>query len=337
VVAVNAEAPLLEVEHLAVVIPTSRGDVHAVRDISFTLRRGEHVALLGESGSGKTMLAMTLLGLQPGHAKITGTVKMNGQVVPLGDEAGTDAVVRRLSNVVFQDSLSALNPTRRIGRQLTEVLRLRGVGRAKAVAEAQDMLARVGLTDVKKRMKAYPHELSGGMRQRVMIAMALLARPALLFADEPTTALDVTVQAQVVELIKEIQAETGLALLLITHDIGLAAEVAERALVMYAGRLVEDGPMEDTVRNALHPYTSALIASTPRMDSDRELPLVTIDGEPPAPVADLPGCHFYDRCPIRMDACATGDLQMRSPSPNRVARCVRVQDNLPVAVGAESS
>jgi len=333
-VTASSAPPLLEVENLAVVIPTSQGDVHAVRDVSFTLRRGERVALLGESGSGKTMLVMTLLGLQPPGARVTGTVLLDGQVVPLGDEDGTDAVVRRAANVVFQDSLSALNPTKRIGRQLAEVLRLRGVSRGEAAAAAEDMLVKVGITDAHQRMRAYPHELSGGMRQRVMIAMALLARPALLFADEPTTALDVTVQAQVVELIKQIQSETDLALLLITHDISLAAEVADRAMVMYAGRLVEDSPMTDVVRAGLHPYTQALMASTPRMDSDRTLPLVTIDGEPPAPAADLPGCHFYDRCSVRLDECRVGDLAMRSPGPNRSARCTRVEAAVPVGVGS---
>ena len=227
------------------------------------------------------------------------------------------------AGVVFQDSLSALNPVIRIGDQLVERLTLRGWDRRKAADEAVRVLSYVGVPDPAARMKAYPHELSGGMRQRVMICMALLTKPSLLVADEPTTALDTTVQAQVIDLIRSIQDETGMALLLITHDIALAAEVCNRAIVMYAGYIVESGPIDDIIERPRHPYTRALLQAMPRLDSPRDQPLEAIRGEPPSAQQVFTHCPFKARCPEAIASCDNGVPDLVELGAARAVRCIR--------------
>ena len=294
---------LLEVCSLSVQMATSSGDIHAVRNFSLRMRSGERVAILGESGCGKTMTALALLGLLPTSARIAGTMRFEGEQVDIGNPEQIDNLVRRRSGIVFQDSLSSLNPISSIGTQLEEVLLLRGHTRHAAYKEAVRMLSRVGLPDPEARMKSYPHELSGGMRQRVMISMALLAKPALLIADEPTTALDLTVQAQVIDLIRSVQSETAMGLLLITHDLAMAAELCERAIVMYAGYVVEDVPMSTLLYGPAHPYTKALLAAMPRLSSPRHVRLKTIDGELPSTRGELNYCPFSSRCAFQDDQC----------------------------------
>ena len=315
-------ARLLDVRHLKVTLPTARGDIYAVRDVSFSIAEGETVAILGESGSGKTMTAMSLLGLQPEFARLEGEVSIRGRSVDLSSPPGAAHPVLTESGVIFQDSLSSLNPIVRIGTQLVERLLLKGWNRSAAWSEAVRTLRHVGVSDAEARMRAYPHELSGGMRQRVMISMALLAKPALLVADEPTTALDTTVQAQVVDLIRTVQAENRMSLILITHDLAMAAEVCGRALVMYGGRIVEDIPMSDLLRRPAHPYSRALLEAMPRLDSPGDQPLSTIDGEPlSARLAD-DGCPFMPRCRHAQPACGVAVPPFSRHGDRHAARCV---------------
>jgi oligopeptide/dipeptide ABC transporter ATP-binding protein len=309
---------LLDIRQLRVTLPTARGDIHAVRDVSFSIAEGETVAILGESGSGKTMTAMSLLGLQPESARIEGEAWLRGQPLNLAADARP---LLKESGVIFQDSLSSLNPIVRIGTQLVERLTLQGWRKRAAWEEAVRTLRHVGVADAAARMKAYPHELSGGMRQRVMISMALLARPALLVADEPTTALDTTVQAQVVDLIRKVQAENRMSLILITHDLAMAAEICDRALVMYAGRIVEDVPMAQLLRGPAHPYSEALLGAMPRLDSPGDRPLTTIDGEPASASTLDDGCAFLPRCRHATEVCGTSVPPLRPQAVSHAARC----------------
>jgi oligopeptide transport system ATP-binding protein len=312
---------LLQLRDLNVRIPSGRGDIHAVRNVSFQIARGERVAILGESGSGKTVTALTLLGLKPPNAIARGSLYFDGRLTRFEDDRAS--TVRPAAGIVFQDSLSSLNPIARIGTQLVEMLTLKGWAKKAAFVEATRMLGRVGVPDAQARMQAYPHELSGGMRQRVMITMALLSRPKLLVADEPTTALDTTVQAQVIDLIRSLQQETQMGLLLITHDLAMAAEVCDRAIVMYGGYVVEDLPMAQLLRAARHPYTRALLKAMPRLDSPRHLHLDAIDGEPPSPRTVFTACPFMPRCDYAGDDCARGVPELETPSADHKVRCVR--------------
>jgi len=318
----SPEAMLLDVCDLSVVMPHRLGDVHAVRNFSFRMHPGERVAILGESGCGKTMTALALLGLLPASARIAGTMQFEGTEVDLGRPEHIDDLVRRRSGIVFQDSLSSLNPIARIGTQLEETLLLRGHSRQEAYEASVRVLARVGMPDPAARMRSYPHELSGGMRQRVMISMALLAKPALLIADEPTTALDSTVQAQVIDLIRSVQAETAMGLLLITHDLAMAAELCERAIVMYAGYVVEDVPMSTLLRGSAHPYARALLAAMPRLSTPRNIPLNTIEGELPSTRETFSACPFHSRCAFRDAQCMVELPPIRALGSRHIVRCV---------------
>jgi oligopeptide/dipeptide ABC transporter ATP-binding protein len=334
----NDGAPLLDVRDLRVVIPSRLGDVQAVRNVSFRIERGERVAILGESGCGKTMTALSLLGLQPSHARISGTIAFDGHELDPSAAQDIERTIRKRTGIVFQDSLSSLNPVARIGTQLMETLLLRGVPRAQADEQAVRMLAHVGMPDPEARMRNFPHELSGGMRQRVMISMALLARPALLVADEPTTALDMTVQAQVVDLIRTVQTETGMALLLITHDLAMAAELCDRAVVMYAGYVVEDLPMRRLLRGPSHPYARALLGAMPRLDTPRDARLQSIDGELPSARESFVACPFLPRCGLAADQCARGVPPVDRMADAHSVRCVRAHlAAAPVSVPAHSA
>ncbi len=303
------DVPMLSVRGLHTSFSTSEGVVRAVDGVSFEIDAGEVVGVVGESGSGKSVLAMSLLGLvaRPGRIA-SGQVLWKGRDLVRASQRELRAIRGREIGVVFQDPMSSLNPVQTVGNQIAEAVRLHGkVSRREAMERAADAMAAVGIPSARRRSTSYPHEFSGGMRQRVMIAMALVNEPDLLIADEPTTALDVTIQAQVMSVLDEIRERTGTAILLITHDLGLVAAMADRLLVMYAGRVVEHGSAADVFRRSRHPYTLGLLASLPRVDQPVRERLRPIAGSPPSLVAVPTGCAFHPRCPYaRTPApCAT--------------------------------
>ena len=300
----SPSAPLLEVRNVNVEFATHEGTVRAVTDLDFDLSAGETLAIVGESGSGKSQMLLSLLGLTARNGRVTGSARFKGEEL-------VGASAKRLNQIrgadigfVFQDPMTSLNPYMTIGRQITEPLTVhRRIDQAAARAQAIEMLQAVHITEPERRMQQYPHQLSGGMRQRVAIAMALICRPSLLIADEPTTALDVTVQAQVLALLREIREEFGTAVILVTHDLGVIAEVADRVNVMYAGRIVETGLVDEIFYNCRHPYTQALERSIPQLGDSRLDRLVAIAGSPPSLLRVPPGCAFHPRCPYRFEVC----------------------------------
>lgn len=316
--------PLLSVSDLRVSFKTDEGMVRAVRGVSFDVYPGETVAIVGESGSGKSVTNLAMMGLVPkppgnidgGHAMFGGQ-----DLLSLSD--------RRLQNIrgqhiamIFQDPMTALNPLMTIEQQLTEMTRLHlGLTRHDARRHAIDTLGLVGITAPEKRLRDYPHQFSGGMRQRVMIAMALSCEPELLIADEPTTALDVTIQSQIMELLADLQARKGTAIVLITHDLGVVAGVADRVLVMYAGRIVERADVRSLFAMPRHPYTLGLLGSLPNVQSNRDEPLAAIPGQPPDMSVPIVGCSFRDRCEYRFERCQSDDpvLTVRENLPDCVA------------------
>jgi peptide/nickel transport system ATP-binding protein len=296
---------LLSVNDLCISFPAPNGIQRVVRNFNLEIARGESIGIVGESGSGKSATWLGLLGLLP-SAQIEGSVRLTGaELIGLPERKLAAWRGKRVA-MIFQDPSSSLNPVHRIGAQIAESLSLhQGLSRAAARAEARRFLERVHIPDAAQKLNAYPHELSGGMNQRVMIALALAGNPDLLVADEPTTALDVTIQAQIIELLKEIRRDTGMALVTISHDLGVIAELADRVVVMYAGRSVEEAPVERIFNAAGHPYTQGLLAAVPQMTGVRSR-LVTIPGQMPEP-SNLPsGCAFAPRCPFSAPACALG-------------------------------
>ena len=295
---------LLNVNNLSVSFNTADGVVRAVTDLSFTLAAGETLGIVGESGSGKSQTAMAIMRLLARNAAVDGEVLFDGQDLLQISARDMLKVRGQRIGMIFQDPMTALNPHLRIGKQLAEVLvEHRGQSWQQAMAESARMMQAVNIPDATARLQHYPHELSGGQRQRVMIAMALLCRPQLLIADEPTTALDVTVQAQILRLLVELRREFGLSMILITHDLGVMAEVCDRSLVMYGGRAMEQGPCRALLTNPIHPYTRALIASRPRLDMDFDHDLPAIAGAPPPPTERIFGCPFAPRCDLVFDRC----------------------------------
>ena len=287
--------------------------VRAVRGVGLSIRRGEILGLVGESGSGKSVLGLALLGLLAPGAVTTGGAVVLGTDMLTAPTAERRRVRRAHLGAVFQDPMTSLNPTMRVGRQVAEAA---GSGR-----EAARLLSLVGVPDAERRLASFPHELSGGLRQRVMIAMAVAGDPALVVADEPTTALDVTVQAQVLGLIQRLRDEVGCAFLLITHDLGVAAQVADRVAVMYAGRLAEVGRTATVLHRAAHPYSAALTRSRLSLATDASRPLVALPGEVPSPVRPEPGCAFAPRCPRAFDRCRREEPPVFTPAPGQTARC----------------
>jgi peptide/nickel transport system ATP-binding protein len=291
---------LLEVRDLTVSFDTEDGVVQAVDGVSYSVERGRALGIVGESGSGKSVSSLTVMGLTrfAGNARISGQILFEGRdLLTAGDDE-----LRRLRGdeiaMIFQDPLSSLHPFYRVGDQLVEAVRAHSeVSRAQALDRAVEMLGLVGIPEPRRRVDAYPHEFSGGMRQRVMIAMGLINDPKLLIADEPTTALDVTVQAQILELLERLQRELDTAIVLITHDLGVVAEVTDEIAVMYAGKIVEQGPKETIFAEPRHPYTWGLLQSIPRLTHKRDEPLVPIPGRPPSLIQRPPGCAFHPRCP----------------------------------------
>ncbi len=319
--------PLLEVRDLRVSFFTPRGEVRAVDGVSFTIDEGETFGLVGESGCGKSVTALSLLRLLDGSGRIVG-----GDIVFAGRTllALSEEEMRSLRGdqiaMVFQEPMTSLNPVFTVGYQIGEVLEVhRGMSRKQARAEAIELLRLVEIPEPERRVDAYPHQLSGGMRQRVMIAMALACRPRLLIADEPTTALDVTIQAQILDLLAHLQEQFGMAVLFVTHDLGIVAERARRVAVMYAGRIVEEAETATLFRNPLHPYTRGLLRSIPRLGM-RVRRLAAIPGSVPDPLALPSGCRFRDRCTYAVARCAEIDPQLEPFGDSRAVACIRAQE-----------
>jgi len=343
---------LLDIENLSVAFDTADGVVQAVDDVSYSVGAGETVAVVGESGSGKSVGALALMGLLASPpARVTGRILFEGtNLAGLDDEALRQVRGRRIG-MVFQEPMTSLNPLLTVGRQLTEGMRLHlGLGRREARDKAVELLTLVGIPEPASRLKQYPHQFSGGMRQRVMIAIALACDPALILADEPTTALDVTIQAQILQLMKDLTTRLGVALILITHDLGIVARYATRVNVMYAGRIVESASTRELYARPRHPYTLGLLASVPRLDAPsqgarrgaRAQPLqgsgrggtgkggrlVPIEGQPPDLARLPPGCAYRARCPYAVDECASVRPPLVSVGHAHLSACLRA-DELP--------
>ncbi len=300
---------LVDIKNLSVSYFTYAGEVQSVRDVSFTIEKGKTTALVGESGCGKSVTSKSLMGLieKPGKIKEGSRIIYNGiDILKFTEKQWQDFRGKECS-MIFQDALVSLNPTMKIGKQIIENIANHNVDnlpQGELRKKAVDMLKMVGIPDAEACLEKYPHELSGGMRQRVMIATAMITRPNLLIADEPTTALDVTIQAQILELMKDLQKQLGMAIIMITHDLGVVADMADEIVVMYAGKIVERGCNEDIFYNPRHPYTWALMNSVPRLDLDNKEELVTIEGTIPDMIHPPKGCPFCSRCPYAMNVCA---------------------------------
>ncbi len=314
---------LIEIAGLGITIESARGPLEILRDVSFTLGRGRILGIVGESGSGKTMTALAIMGLLPEAANAVGSVTLDGrELLRLDDNA-----LRRLRGdrlaMIFQEPMTALNPLQAVGQQVAEPLRLhRGMAAREAAAEARRLLARVRLPEPARLAAAFPHQLSGGQRQRVMIAMALACAPDLLLADEPTTALDVTIQAEILDLLVELVEELGMALILISHDLAAIAETADEVLVMYGGTIVEHAPVAALLRHRAHPYTQGLFAARPALGAVGALR--AIPGSVPDLAALPPGCRFADRCALALPACSAGPPPLVEVAPGHAAACIRL-------------
>lgn len=327
----RGEGPLLSVQDLAVSFGSQNGRFRVIDGLSFDISRGETVAVLGESGSGKSVTAQAITGLLP---KPTGRID-SGRILYRGVDlvrqppSYTRALGGTEIAMIFQDPLSSLNPVMRVGAQIGEAMRRReGVSRRDARERSIELMERVGIPAARRRVDDFPHQFSGGMRQRVMIALALALRPSLIIADEPTTALDVTVQAQIMALLAEVQERDGTALLLITHDLGVVADVADRAVVMYGGRLAESGGIRDVYDRPAHPYTVGLMESVPDLEGDRGR-LKPIIGSPPDPRRRPSGCAFHPRCPLAIDLCAEirpDPRQVPGRAESHVSACHRAEE-----------
>ncbi|SJM56657.1 ABC transporter ATP-binding protein [Gulosibacter sp. 10] len=314
---------VLEVEDLSVHFPSEAGPVQAVRGLDYRVRRGESLAIVGESGSGKSVSSLAVMGLLPQSARISGAIRFKGENLLEKSDAQLSKLRGDQISMVFQDPLSALTPVYRIGDQIAEtVLAHRQISKSEAQARAVELLDAVGIPNAKLRARSFPHEFSGGMRQRAMIAMAIANDPDLIIADEPTTALDVTIQAQVMELLRTAQEVTGAATVLITHDLGVVSGFADRVMVMYAGKAVEFGDVESIYRTPRMPYTKGLLSSIPRIDATEKEPLTPIEGTPPS-LVDVPrGCPFAARCPIATDLCREEEPQLTgTDKPGILAAC----------------
>jgi len=324
---------LLEVKDLKVSFHTYAGEVQAVRGVSFHLDKGEILAIVGESGCGKSVTAQTIMRLipsPPGKIK-SGSILFNESldISKLSDKQ-MEKIRGKEMGMIFQDPMTSLNPTMQVGSQITEgLMKHQGLNKKEAMARAVEMLSLVGIANPESRVKQYPHEFSGGMRQRVMIALALACSPKLLIADEPTTALDVTIQAQIIKLMKMLSDKTHASIILITHDLGLVADMAQRVIVMYAGKVVEQGPVDEIFYNSKHPYTWGLLRSVPRLDKDSKEELVPIPGSPPDLFAPPVGCAFAARCPYAMRICTEIDPEHSIVSGQHSAACWLLHPDAP--------
>jgi len=313
---------LLKIDGMSVSFATPRGNLRAVNDVTIELLKGESLGVVGESGSGKTVLSRATMGLLPSTATRTGTITYNGQVI---SELPKDEVRELWGTgmaMIFQDPMTALNPVRRIGSQLTESLTVRlGMDKKAAKLKAVELLKRVRIPDPESMLRKFPYQLSGGMRQRIMIAIAVSCEPELLFADEPTTALDVTVQAQVLDLITELRKESNMAMILVTHDLGVVAGHTDKIAVMYAGDVVEYAPTRQLFSHMKMPYTEALLKSIPRLETPTGSHLPVIEGRLPDPTKNEPGCPFANRCPYVQDKCRAEKPPLTDAGNNHFYRC----------------
>jgi peptide/nickel transport system ATP-binding protein len=331
------DTPLIEVAHLGISLNTSRGRAQAVREVSFTLRRGETLGLVGESGCGKSITALALMGLLPDSAIVSGSIKLDGrELIGLSDPDYCKLRGNRIS-MIFQEPMTALNPMHTIGRQVAEPLRRhKKLSGTDARKQAIALLDRVGLPDAARRVDAYPHQFSGGQRQRITIAMALACQPDVLIADEPTTALDVTIQRQILDLIAELVEERGMAMILISHDLGVIAENVQRMMVMYGGTVVESGATNAVFSRIGHPYTQGLFRARPRLGAGKGTRLRTIAGTVPE-LADLPkGCTFADRCAIVVPRCRTALPVAADVGDGHRVRCIRTDVSMVNAIGVSA-
>jgi oligopeptide/dipeptide ABC transporter ATP-binding protein len=348
---------LLELQNLTVEFPSARGPIAAVREISLALAPGETLALVGESGSGKSVTALAIMGLLPPQARLSGAVLFEGRNLAAARPADLQSLRGRRMAMIFQEPMTALNPVMRIGDQIAEAVLAHAGGpympsfgicgddpalaagsaalpgaapapltRAQARERAIEALREVAIPSPERRWRDYPHQLSGGQRQRVMIAMAIVNRPALLIADEPTTALDVTVQAQILALLAELRQRLGLAMLFVSHDLAVVRRVSHRVAVMYAGRIVETGAVADLFAHPAHPYTRGLLASIPTLKTNRNLPLSAIEGAVPSPASLSAGCSFAPRCPLAIPACRAAMPALIEVAPGHQARCIRATE-----------
>ena len=298
---------LLSVKNLSTEFPVKKGIVRAVEDVSFDVDQGEILAIVGESGSGKSVTSLSIMGLlaEPGHVA-GGSLEFEGKDLATLSEKQYRELRGNDMAMIFQEPMTSLNPVYRVGNQIVEAIRTHEkVSKAEAKDRAVDLLRKVGIPSPEARINDYPHQMSGGMRQRVMIAMALACNPKLLIADEPTTALDVTIQAQILDLLRRLRDDTGMAVLLITHDLGVVSETADRVVVMYCGQVVEEAEVRTLFDHPMHPYTLGLLKSIPRLEDDDSKRLYMIKGMVPNPLEMPPGCHFSDRCDSCMDVCRT--------------------------------
>ena len=314
--------PMLEIRNLQVAFRTYGGKVHAVRDVDMVVNEGECVAVVGESGCGKSVTAKSIMGLNPKGSVEGGQIFFQGEDLLQYSEKQMQAIRGDKISMIFQDPMTSLNPTMTVGKQIAEVLvKHQNISKADAMKEAVEFLRLVGIANPEKRVKEYPDSLSGGMRQRVMIAIAMCCHPALLIADEPTTALDVTVQAQILELMQGLQTRFNTAIILITHDLGVVANMAERVLVFYAGRIVENGPTRSVFYQPRHPYTWGLLKSMPKLNADSKEDLLSIEGAPPDLFAPPKGCAFAARCEYAMNICREKQPPFIQTGENHCAAC----------------
>ena len=334
----SAEFPL-EVDDLRVEFPTDRGVVKAVEGLSLQLRPREILGVVGESGSGKSVTALSVMRLIKHPGRITGgRVMFKGRDLLKVSEGEMQRVRGAEIAMVFQDPMTSLNPVIKTGWQVGEPLWLhQGVAKARAFADSVKLLSRVDIPDTRRRARQYPYEFSGGMRQRAMIAMAIATNPTVLIADEPTTALDVTIQAQILDLLRDVNRSYGTAIILITHNFGVVAGMCDRVVVMYAGRVVEQGDTADVFANPKHPYTWSLLRSLPRLDQGNRVPLTAIEGSPPD-LTNLPGgCKFHPRCQFRIDECLHREPRLEKVSGSQLARCWVTQAGQQLVSGPETS
>ena len=325
-------ADVLKIENLHVSFDTYAGEVHAVRGVSLHVEEGEVLAIVGESGCGKSVTAKTIMKLNPmPPARIKeGTLELCGKDIVAASEKEMQNIRGQLVSMIFQDPMTCLNPTMKVGKQITETLhKHKNLSGAKCREEAIRLLKLVQIPNAEERADQYPHEFSGGMRQRAMIAMALSCNPKLLIADEPTTALDVTIQAQIMQLMGKIREETGTAIILITHDLGVVANLADRVAVMYAGKVVEQGTSQDIFYRASHPYTAALLRSLPTVETSRDEELVSIPGTPPDLFAPPKGCAFASRCQHCMKICKENQPPVFTVGEGHTASCWRLHPDFP--------
>ncbi len=312
---------LLRLEHLSIQYKVEDGYLSAVKDVSLGIQRGEVFAMVGESGCGKSTVAQSIMRLSLDHnEQIAGKIIFKGKDLNALSEAEMEAIRGREIGMIFQDPLDSLNPVYRVGRQVAEALMLDGMSRAQAEKRTIELFQDVQIPSPKQRIKSYPHELSGGMRQRVMIAMMIARNPSLLIADEPTTALDVTVEAQILQIMRHLRDQYGTSILIITHNFGIVAEIADRVGIMYAGELVEQGPVDQVFDHPAHPYSQVLMAALPRF-SKREGRIRTIDGTVPRIVGEFTGCRFANRCPHATDRCRNSDPPIRRLNDSHFIRC----------------